>query len=97
MGAPIPWQQIIEPVNRMLGNASENVGEPSLRINIVHLCRDDQAVHDRGSLAATVRAAEQPGLSPQGHCPFILPMSGRNWKSTTGIIHISAVRSWCVA
>ena len=81
----------------MLGNAREDVGEPGLRINIVHLGRDDQAIHYRGPLAATIGAAEQPGFSSQGHCPFILPMSGRNWKSTTGIIHISVVRSWCVA
>jgi hypothetical protein len=40
---------------------------------------------------------EQRILAIENHCPFILPMSGRNWKSTTGIIHISAVRSWCVA
>ena len=37
--APVPRQQIIEPMNRMLGNASEDVGEPGLRINIVHLGR----------------------------------------------------------
>jgi hypothetical protein len=28
----------------MLGDAPQNVGEPGLRINIVHLGRDDQAV-----------------------------------------------------
>ena len=66
MGAPIPWQQIVEPVNRVFGDTSEDVSEPGLRINIVHLGRDDQAVHDRGSLAATIGAAEQPGFSPQG-------------------------------
>src|SRR6266446_2574961 len=58
MGAPIPWQQIVELVNRVFGDASEDVSEPGLRINIVHLGRDDQAVHDRGSLAATIGAAE---------------------------------------
>ena len=49
----------------MLGDARQNVGEPGLRIDVVHLGRDDQAVHHRGPLAATVRAAEQPGFSPQ--------------------------------
>jgi hypothetical protein len=64
-----------------------------LRINIVHLGRDDQTVHESGSLAAAIRAAEQPGLSPQGHHPFILPMSGRNWKFNTAGIPILAARS----
>jgi len=49
----------------MLGNPGKNVGEPGLRIDIVHLGRDDQAVHHCGTIAATIRAAEQPGFSPQ--------------------------------
>ena len=44
----------------MIGNASQNIGQPCLRVDIVHLGRDDQAVHDRGPLAATVGAREQP-------------------------------------
>jgi hypothetical protein len=51
-------------VNRLLGDASERVSELGLRINIVHLGRDDRAVHDRGSFAATVGTAEH--FSPQG-------------------------------
>ena len=42
---PIPRQQLVEPLDGILGDARENVGEPSLRIDIVHLGRDDQAVH----------------------------------------------------
>ena len=38
----------------------QNVGEPGLRINVVHLGCDDQAVHDCGALAAAIGAAEQP-------------------------------------
>jgi hypothetical protein len=32
-GAPIPWQQFVEPLDGMLGDARENVGEPGLRIS----------------------------------------------------------------
>src|SRR2546430_16329338 len=46
--------------------APKTVGEPSLRINVVLLGRDDQAVHDRGALAAAIRAAEQPRLPAKG-------------------------------
>ena len=46
----------------MVGDASEHVGEPGLRIDVVHFRRDDQGVHERGSVTATVGAGEQPGL-----------------------------------
>src|SRR5664280_587200 len=49
----------------MLGDASQNVGEPCLGIDVVHLGGDDQAIHDRGSLATAIRAAEQPRLPTQ--------------------------------
>ena len=38
----------------MLGDACQDVGEPGLRIDIVHLGCDNEAVHDRGSLAAAI-------------------------------------------
>jgi hypothetical protein len=31
-GAPIPWQQFVEPLNGMLGDVGQQVGEPGLRI-----------------------------------------------------------------
>src|SRR5882757_8582337 len=59
----IPGQQYVQVLNGMLGDAPQNVGEPGLRINIVHFGRDDQAVHHGGPLAATIGSAEQPRLS----------------------------------
>ena len=53
---PVPGQQFVEPMSRMGGDARENVGEPSLRIDAVHLARDDQAVHGRGALPAAIGA-----------------------------------------
>ena len=38
----------------------ENVGEPRLRIDAVHLGGDDEAVHGGGALAAAIGTAEQP-------------------------------------
>jgi hypothetical protein len=34
---PIPRQQFVEFLGRMLGDAPKNVGQPGLRINIVHV------------------------------------------------------------
>src|SRR6516165_12389347 len=57
---PVPRQQFIKAMHRMTGDARENVGQPRLRIDAVHLARDDEAVHRRGALAAAVGTAEQP-------------------------------------
>ena len=57
---PVPGQQFIEPMRGMAGDAREDVGEPRLRIDAVHLCRDDEAVHGCGAPASAVGPAEQP-------------------------------------
>ena len=44
----------------MLGDASQDVGQPSLRVDIVQFRGADQAVHRRGSLSAAVGTREQP-------------------------------------
>ena len=39
---PVPRQQVVEPVRGVLGDPSQDVGEPGLRIDVVHfgrLCR----------------------------------------------------------
>jgi len=54
-GAPIPRQQFVEPLNRMFGNARQHVGEPGLRIDVVHLA----AGHNRpNSRKATEQLAK---------------------------------------
>ena len=42
----------------MAGDTREDVGEPGLRIDAVHLAGDDQAVHVCGTLASAVGSAE---------------------------------------
>ena len=49
----------------MTGDAVEDVGESSLGIDVIHLCGDDQAVHEGGPLAAAVRSGEQRIASPE--------------------------------
>ena len=47
----------------MSGDTGKNVGQPSLRINPVHFCGDDEAIHGRSASAAAIRSAEQPRFS----------------------------------
>ena len=61
----------------MLGDAGEDVGEPGLRVDVVHLGRDEQAVHGGSALAAAIGAGEEPRLAPKGNRAVILPISGR--------------------
>ena len=65
-------------MNRVIGNVAQHVGEPSLRIDVVHLGGDDQAVHERRPLTTAIGAGEQPVLAADRNRPVILPMSGRN-------------------
>ena len=46
---PVPGK-LVEALGWMLGDPSEHVGEPGLRIDVVHSRRDDQGVHERGSV-----------------------------------------------
>ena len=46
-------------------DASKDIGEPGLRINVVELRALDQRVDDSGALAAAIRAAEQPCLATE--------------------------------
>ena len=66
-GFPVPGQEFVHPGVRQLGDATEDIGEPSLRVDVVELSSDDEGVHRRGPLAAAVGAAEQPRPSSQSN------------------------------
>ena len=83
----------------MVGDASEHVGEPGLRIDVVDFRRDDQGVHERGFVTATVGAGEQPGLpaerdttqGPLGGIvgqadPAVLEEPGRAWAQQSASV-----------
>ena len=95
---PGPRQQFIETVDGMpVDHAREHIAQVSVGFDAVEFAGFDQRTDDRPPVTATVASGKEMVLAPERYCPFILPMSGRSWKSTTGIIHISAARSWCVA
>lgn len=47
------------------GQSSEDVGEPDLRVDIIQLGADHQAVENGSALSAAIGTAEQPGLSSE--------------------------------
>lgn len=51
----------------MTGYKGKDVGEPSLQVEALELGGGDERVDDGWPLTATVRTAEQPVASSQGH------------------------------
>jgi hypothetical protein len=43
-----PRQEFVELYDLVVGDATENVGEPGLRIDAVEFCRFDQRIGDGG-------------------------------------------------
>ena len=66
-GGPVPRQKLVEPVDSVIVDPGEHVGEPGSGIDVVELGRVNQRQHDRGALAATNRAGEQPRLPAEGN------------------------------
>src|SRR6478609_9992788 len=62
---PIPWQQFSNPVLRHVCDASEHIGQPCLRIDVVEFGRHDQRGHGRRPVSAALGTGEEPRLSPQ--------------------------------
>jgi hypothetical protein len=56
--SPVPRQQLVEPMSRMRGDAREDVGEPGLRVDAVHLGGDDEPVHVCSAPASAVGSAD---------------------------------------
>ena len=54
-------------MSRMGGDASEDIGQPNLWIDPIHLGRDDQAIHGRGASSAAIGSAEEPRLSLESY------------------------------
>ena len=74
-----------------------DVGEIGLRIDAVELAGLDQRCIRSPSVSPPPsEPAKSAVLAVEGHHPFILPMSGKSWKSITGGTRILAARLLCV-
>jgi hypothetical protein len=75
LSRPVPWQQFVDAIGGVIGDAGEHVSEPGLGIDVVESGGGDQAVDDGGAVATTIGAGEQPGLAAERNHPVILPIS----------------------
>ena len=60
----IPWEQLINPVDLVVCDAAEGIGEPGLRIDAVELGGLNQGIDDGGVFAATLGPHEHVILRP---------------------------------
>ena len=77
----------------MIGDTIQHIGEPGAGIDIVESRRDDERIHRGRPLSTAITAGEQPALPAERNHPFILPMSDKNWKSSTRGIRSFDTRS----
>lgn len=93
-----PRQQLLDAIDRMLGDTLDHIAQVRLGIDAVELGRTDQAVDRGGTLAAGIGTGEQVILAPECNCAVILPISGRKSKSiTAGIRCTGAMSSFAAA
>src|SRR5271169_4748740 len=63
---PVPGEQFVDAIDRVVGDAGDDVGEPSLGVDAVEASGPYERVHYGGSTAAFVGASEEVVLAPQG-------------------------------
>jgi hypothetical protein len=89
-----PGEEVVEAgIWPEIDETAENVGKVAIRIDAAELAGLDQRSNDGPVLRAVVVAGEECVLARESHHPFILPMSGRSWKSITAGIPTLAARS----
>lgn len=62
----MPRQQIVDPVDLVVRDADQGVGQPFLRVDAVQPCGFDQGVGDGGGATAGQRADEEVVLPAEG-------------------------------
>ena len=74
-------------------DAGEDVGEIGVWVDAVQLAAFDEAGDCGPVFCAEIVSGEERIFAPDGHHPFILPMSGMNWTFNIAGIPILAGRS----
>ncbi len=55
---PFPGQQFVQTRRGKNGDASQGVGEPGFRVDVVEACRGDEGEHDGGAVGAALGPAK---------------------------------------
>jgi len=63
---PFPGQQFVQTRCGKIGDTGEDVGEPSLGIDVVEATGGDHRQYDGGTVGATLAAGEGPVAPSQG-------------------------------
>ena len=63
--AEVPRKEFVNAVDRMVGNACEDVRQIGFRIDPVQFRRADQAVYGCGAIAASIRSSKQIVLAAE--------------------------------
>ncbi|MDA9391608.1 hypothetical protein WN73_13375 [Bradyrhizobium sp. CCBAU 45394] len=66
---PFPGQQFVQTRGGKIGDASEDVGEPGFRVDVVEACGGDEGEHDGGAVGAALGAGEGPVAPSQCDAP----------------------------
>ena len=53
-----------------VGQPGENIGEPGLRIDVVHFGGDDKGIHGGSPLTAALGTCKEPRLPTQGNATY---------------------------
>lgn len=64
---PAPRQKFVDALCGMVRQSGENVGKPSLRVDVIQLASLDQRVHCRSAPAAGVGTCKRPVLPADGY------------------------------
>jgi len=65
----MPGQQLVDAIDFMFSNAAEDIGKPSLWIDVVELGCLDQRIGSRRRPATRFRPREKPIFSAEGYAP----------------------------
>jgi hypothetical protein len=89
---PVPRQQRVQfiPFRLSRDNASQHIGQPGQRLEVIELGRLDQRGDDRPMMPTAVGPGEQRILATERHLGVILPISGEKLSCTIDGIHFMA-------
>ena len=67
--APFPWKKIVDLIDRVIGDAGDDIRKPGFRVDVIEARGFDQRIDDRRPSPAFVGAGEQIVFSTQRQGP----------------------------